>query len=78
MRQNTTAELNDEFMTNLHRINRFHLKVSTYMIRNFVQNLLDFIAKITYNRRIFITVFFVEIFNFIGYANNTTCDIFPI
>ena len=52
MRQNTTAELNDEFMTNLHRINRFHLKVSTYMIRNFVQNLLDFIAKITYNRRL--------------------------
>ena len=25
--------------------------------------------------RIFISVFFVEIFNFIGYANITTCDI---
>ena len=25
--------------------------------------------------RIFVAVFFVKIFNFIGYANNTTCDI---
>ena len=44
------------------------------MERNFVKYLLyflDCIGKIT----IFVTVFFVEIFNSIGYVKTTTCDI---
>ena len=51
------------------------------MTRNFDQYFLDCIAKITINSqynffgRIFVTVLLVEIFNFIGYASNTTCDI---
>ena len=50
------------------------------MTQNFVQHLFIAFAKITnkitiFSDRISVVVFFIEIFNFIGYANNKTCDI---
>ena len=50
-----------------------------FMKRNFLQQLVDCIGKISQNHnffdRIFITVLLVEILNFISYENNTTSDV---
>ena len=49
------------------------------MTENFVQYILalqrSLEAKYNFFGKFFVTVFFVEISNFIGYANTTTCDI---
>ena len=58
-------------------LGRFEIRLLSRFILDLWSSIVLNVKKSKYNflYRIFVTVFFVEIFNFFRYSNSTTCDI---